>query len=319
MPFGLATAPAQFTLLMNSVLQDLKAVIVFMDDILVFSKSLQDRHIHTRLVLERLLEHKLYAAPKKCEFYRTSVEYLGHIITPEGTSVVPSKAKAVEDWPTPTDLKQLRQFLGLSGFYRHFVDQHDKLAQPLADLLAAKTRFVWSSRQQEAFNALKAALCSAPVLIFPDPSVPFTVSTDASDYATGAVLQQDYGRGLQRTTYLSRKLNSAERNYPVHEKELLAIVHSVRQWRHHLQGAQHTVPVLTDHVTLKYFHKQPKLSQRQVRWTELFAEFDLKIKYKPGLENIVTDAMSRRPDLQMVLCAFFNSSPLPNTVVDYHK
>jgi hypothetical protein len=114
MPFGLANAPAQFTLLMNSVLQDLKAVIVFMDDILIFSKSLQDHHTHIRLYLERLREHKLYAAPKKCDFFRTRVEYLGHIITPEGTSVVLSKVKAIVDWPTSTDLKQLRQFLGLS-------------------------------------------------------------------------------------------------------------------------------------------------------------------------------------------------------------
>jgi hypothetical protein len=143
--------------------------------------------------------------------------------------------------------------------------------------------------------------------------MPFTVSTDASDFAIGAVLQQDHGNGLLPVAYLSRKLNSAEINYPVHEKELLAIVHAVRQWRHHLQGAQHTVRVLTDHVTLKYFHKQPKLSQRQVRWTELFSDFDLDIQYKPGRENVVPDALSRRPDLKMVLCALFNSAPLPDT------
>jgi hypothetical protein len=160
------------------------------------------------------------------------------------------------------------------------------------------------------------------VLLFPDSKLPFVVSTDASDYAIGAVLQQDHGSGLQPIAYLSRKLNSAGRNYPVHEKELLAIVHAVRQWRHHLQGAQHTVTVLTDHVTLRYFHQQPKLSQRQVRWTDLFATFDLDIKYKPVRENIVPDALSRRPDLKsvscepdvkIVLCALFNSKPLPDT------
>lgn len=239
MPFGLANAPAQFTLLMNYVLQGLN--VVFMDDILVYYKSLQDHHKHIRVVLESLREHTLYCAPKKCEFYRTSVEYSGHIITPKGTTVVPSKAKAIEEWPQPTNLKQLRQFLGLSGFYRHFVDQYGKVAKPFTDLLSANTSYVWSSRQQEAFDALRAALTSAPVLAFPDPSLPFTVGTDASDYAIGAVLQQDLGKGLQPIAFLSRKLNSAERNYPVHEKELLAIVHACRQWRHHLQGDQHTV------------------------------------------------------------------------------
>jgi hypothetical protein len=319
MPFGLANAPAQFTLLMNYVLQGIDFVVVFMDDILVYSKSLEDHHAHVRVVLERLREHKLYCAPKKCEFYRTSVEYLGHVITTDGTTVVPSKAKAIEDWPQPENLKQLRQFLGLSGFYRHFIDQYSKISKPLTDLLAAHTPFVWGSRQQQAFQELKIALTTAPVLIFPDPSLPFTVSTDASDFAIGAVLQQDQGRGLQPIAFLSRKLNSAERNYPVHEKELLAIVFALKHshWRHHLQGAQHTVTVLTDHVTLKYFHKQPKLSQRQVRWTELFADFDLDIKYKPGRENVVPDALSRRPDLKVVLCALLGShstsSPFPDT------
>jgi hypothetical protein len=149
-------------------------------------------------------------------------------------------------------------------------------------LLAANVPYVWNSLQQEAFDALKAALTTAPVLVSPDAKLPFVVSTDASDYAIGAVNheanQQNQGSGMQPIAYFSRQLNSAEHNYPVHEKELLAIVHAVRQWRHHLQGAQHTVTTSTDHVTLRYFHQQPKLSQRQVRWTDLFATFDLDIK-----------------------------------------
>ena len=138
------------------------------------------------------------------------------------------------------------------------------------------------------------------------------MGTDASDYAVGAVLQQDHGRGLQPAVYLSRKLSSAERNYAVHEKELLAIVHAVRTWRQHLQGVKHTIKVLTDHVTLRYFHRQPKLSQRQMRWTELFQSFDLDIQYKPGRKNAVPDTISRRPDLKTVLCAMLNSQPLPD-------
>ena len=139
MPFGLANAPAQFTLLMNSVLKGLPFVVVFMDDILVFSKTVSEHHDHVREVLNRLRQHKLYASPKKCEFYRESVEYLGHVITPEGVTVLPSKVNAVQGWPPPTDLKTLRQFLGLTGFYRHFVPQYGTIAAPLTDLLQAST------------------------------------------------------------------------------------------------------------------------------------------------------------------------------------
>jgi hypothetical protein len=143
---------------------------------------------------------------------RTTVEYLGHIITPTGTSVIPSKAKAVESWPTPTNLKQLRQFVGFSGFYRHFVNQYGKIAKLLTDLLSANTPYIWGTSQQEAFVALRAALYSAPVLAFPDHALPVVVSTDASDFAIGAVLQQDQGKGLQPISYLSRNLNGAKRN-----------------------------------------------------------------------------------------------------------
>ena len=142
MSFGLANAPAQFTLLLNSVLEGLACMILFMDDILVFSKTLKEHNVAVTAVLARLRENQLYAAPHKCEFYRSSVEYLGHLITPQGNTVVPSKAKAIEDWPTPSNLKQLRQFLGLSGFYRHFVNQSGKVAKPLTNLLASKTSFV---------------------------------------------------------------------------------------------------------------------------------------------------------------------------------
>jgi hypothetical protein len=147
MPFGLANAPAQFTLLMNSVLKGIACCVVFMDDILVFSKTLENHHQDLLNVLQRLREHTLYAAPEKCELYCSSVGYLGHIITPQGTRVVPAKSNAAKDWPAPKNLKELRQFLGLSEFYRHFVHMYSKIAKPLTDLLAANTPYVWSSRQ----------------------------------------------------------------------------------------------------------------------------------------------------------------------------
>jgi hypothetical protein len=309
MPFGLANAPATFTLLMTEVLSGLSNVLVFMDDILVFSKDLTTHHQHLRAVLSRLREHSLYAKPSKCELYRTTSEYLGHLVTPDGITTLPGKTQAIATWPTPTNIKELRQFLGLTGFYRHFVHRYSHIAAPLTDLLGTNP-WHWAARQQTAFDELRNALTTAPILIYPDPNKPFVVGTDASDFATGAVLQQDLGRGLQPIAFMSRKLNDAQRNYPVHEKELLAVVDALKQWRHYLQGARFTVRVLTDHITLKYFHQQPKLSPRQVRWSELLTNFDLSIEYRPGRTNTVPDALSRRPDLKMLaLAALVNTAP----------
>ena len=297
MPFGLANAPAQFTLLMDTVPHDLPFVAVFMDDILVYSPSMHEHQSHVRAVLNRLREHKLFCSPKKCEFFRTSVEYLGHVVTPSGIAAVPSKLIEIDTWPIPTDIKTLRQFLGLTGFYRHFIKNFGAIAAPLTDLLQDNVSWHWSSRHASAFVALRAALSSAPVLAFPDPGQPFVLHTDASDFAVGCVLQQDLGKGLQPIAFLSKKLNDAERNYPVHEKELLAIVQALKTWRHHLQGAAFQSIVYTDHATLKHFLRQPKMSQRQMRWAQVFADFDLEIKRIGGNDNVVADALSRRPDL----------------------
>jgi hypothetical protein len=243
---------------------------------------------------------KLYAAPDKCEFYRTASEYLGHLVTPSGLSALPFKIEAVASWPPPRQVKDLRQFLGLTGFYRHFTQNYATIAAPLTDLLGPQP-LQWSSRENQAFEGLKAALTNAPVLAFPDSTKPFVYGTDASDFAIGAVLQQDHGKGLQPIAFLSQKLTPHQVKYPVREKELFAIIEALCVWRHHLQGTAFTVKVLTDHVTLKYFTTQPKFSPCQVRWSELLTDFDLKIEHKPGRLNIVPDALSRCPDVKMLL------------------
>jgi hypothetical protein len=192
------------------------------------------------------------------------------------------------------NITDVRSFLGLAGYYRRFVEGFSKLASPLTELLKKETTFVWGNHEQNAFDALKKAITSAPILISPDPSKPYVVTTDASGFATGAILQQDHGRKLQPIAFMSHKMNAAERNYPVHEQELLAVVHALREWRHYLHGAK--FEVVTDHMSLKHFLTQPRLSARQARWAEFMQEFEMKITHRPGKLNQAADALSRRPD-----------------------
>jgi RNase H-like domain found in reverse transcriptase/Reverse transcriptase (RNA-dependent DNA polymerase)/Integrase zinc binding domain/Retroviral aspartyl protease/Chromo (CHRromatin Organisation MOdifier) domain len=299
MPFGLTNAPASFQLLVNSLFEDYleRFMLVYLDDILIYSCSEQEHGRHLRLVLQRLRDAKLYAAPSKCEFWKTHVEFLGHIVTADGLGMVDTKVKAIQDWKPPTKLTELRSFLGLAGYYRRFVRDFSALALPLTELTRKDQHFVWQSRQQVAFERLKAALVTAPVLVLPDFSKPFVIHTDASEFATGAVLSQDHGAGLQPIAYLSATLSSPERRYSTYDKEMLAIIHALKMWRHLIHGAH--VTVFTDHQALSSFRSQRSLNNRQARWLVELMEFgdNLEIKYKPGSENVVADALSRRSDL----------------------
>lgn len=301
MPFGLTNAPATFMALTNDVFREYldRFVIVYLDDILVYSPDEATHAQHLRLVLQRLRDNKLYAKASKCEFYKASVEFLGHVVDADGMRPDPKKVAAVQEWPRPTTVSELRSFLGLASYYRRFVEGFSRLTAPLTELLRKNTPYVWGPRQEDAFVATKSALTSAPVLALPDPARPFTVNCDASDYAIGAVLMQDNGNGLQPLAYESRKFNAAERNYPVHDREMLAIVHALRTWRHYLDGS--LVNGITDHETLKYFATQPHLTKRQARWMEFLQEFDLNIVYQPGKTNVVADALSRRADLASIV------------------
>src|SRR3979411_201942 len=198
---------------------------------------------------------------------------------------------------TTKNVHDIRSFLGLAGYYRRFVKDFSKIASPLTELLHKSKKFQWTDEQEQAFHTLKVAVSSAPVLIVPDPKLAYTVLTDASGYAIGAALCQDHGNGLQPCAYLSRKMNSHEMNYPVHEQELLAIIHALREWRHYLHGNQFTV--VTDHRSLQYLQTQPHLSARQTRWSEFLQQFDFTVLYRSGKENHVADALSRRPDHQV--------------------
>jgi hypothetical protein len=210
----------------------------------------------------------------------------------------PSKVDAVMKWPQPKNIHDIRSFLGLAGYYRRFVKDFSKLASPLTNLLHKNIPFKWTEKQEAAFTELKQAVSTAPVLIVPDPNQPYVVVTDASGFAIGAALCQDHGNGQQPCAYISRKMNNHEVNYPVHEQELLAIIHALREWRHYLHGNQFTV--ITDHRSLQYLQTQPHLSARQVRWSEFLQQFDFIVTYRAGKENHVADALSRRPDHQLV-------------------
>jgi hypothetical protein len=298
LPFGLTNAPATFMHLMNQIFAPYldKFVLVFLDDILIFSHTVEEHEQHVRQVLNKLHEHKLYAKLSKCELFKHSVEFLGHIVDAKGLHMMEDKVKAICEWPPLKSIDDVRSFLGLVGFYRKFIRMFSDIAAPLTALLHNGVKFEWSAEQQKAFDALKKAVTAKPVLVLPDVSKPYVVTTDASGYAVGATLSQDHGFGQQPIAFLSKKMLSAEKNYPVHEQELLAIVIALREWRHYLHGNSFTARILTDHHSLQWLRSQPHLSVRQARWMELMAEFDFKIEYQEGKKNIVADGLSRRPD-----------------------
>lgn len=298
LPFGLTNAPATFMHLMHQTFRPFldDFVIVFLDDILIFSKTREEHEEHVRKVLQMLRQEKLFAKESKCELFRTEVEFLGHIVGRDGVRMMEDKVKAVQEWPTPTRVSHVRSFLGTAGYYRRFIRDFSKISTPLSNLTKESTKFEWGHAQEAAFLQLKQSIMSAPVLVLPDPNVPYVVHVDASGYAVGAVLQQDQGKGLQPIAFLSKKMLDAETRYPVHEQELLAIIHALSTWRHYLHGRK--FKVLTDHRSLQHFKTQPLLSNRQSRWKDVIANFDFDIEYIEGKKNVVADGLSRRVDHQ---------------------
>ena len=298
LPFGLTNAPATFMHLMHQAFRAHldEFVIVFLDDILIYSKTLEEHERHVRTALEVLKREQLYAKESKCELFKTEVEFLGHIVGRDGVRMMEDKVRAVQDWPTPSSIRHVRSFLGAAGYYRRFIKGFSSIAAPLTELTKDGVTFEWGHHHAEAFRQLKHAIANGPVLALPDPNLPYVVHTDASGFAVGAVLQQDQGRGLQPIAYLSKKMLDAETRYPTHEQELLAIITALKSWRHYLHGAKFTVR--TDHHALRYFKSQPQLSARQARWKDVLANFDFEIEYVPGVSNHVADGLSRRADHQ---------------------
>jgi hypothetical protein len=290
MSFGLTNALAYFMYLMNSVFMPNldKFVVVFIDDILIYSKTQEDHANHIRVVLQRLCDHRLYAKFSKCEFWLDSVKFLGHTISSEGISVDPTKVQEVMDWKPPTSVHQIRSFLGLAGYYRRFILDFSKIAKPMTELLKKEVKFHWDDKCEEAFHALRKLLTTALVLGQPDSTQPFDVYCDASGTGLGCVLMQN----SRVIAYASRALRNHEQNYPTHDLELAAVIHALKIWRHHLMGAK--CNIYTDHKSLKYIFTQADLNMRQRSWLELIKDYNLEVHYHPGKANVVADALSRK-------------------------
>lgn len=297
LPFGLVNAPAVFQALVNDVLRDMLNVFVFvyLDDILIFSPSLQMHIQHVRRVLQRLLENRLFVKAEKCAFHVSSVTFLGSVVLADGISMDPAKVRAVVEWPVPDSRVALQRFLGFANFYCRFISNFSRVADPLTALTSSKTRFVWSEPAQSAFDILKRLFSTAPILVTPNPERQFIVDVDASDVAVGAILSQrsPQDERVHPCAYFSRRLSPAERNYDIGNRELLAVRLALGEWRHWLEGISIPFVVWTNHKNLEYIRTAKRLNARQARWALFFGRFDFSISFRPGKKNIKPDALSR--------------------------
>ncbi|GJQ92596.1 putative reverse transcriptase domain-containing protein [Tanacetum coccineum] len=290
MSFGLTNAPTVFMDLMNRVCKPYldKFVIVFIDDILIYSKNKQEHEEHLKLILESLKKEELYAKFSKCEFWIPKVQFLGHVIDSQGIHVDPAKIKSIKDWASPKSPTEIRQFLGLVGYYRRFIEGFSNIAKPITKLTQKKVKFEWGDKQEIAFQLIKQNVCSAPILALPKGSEDFIVYYDASKKGLGVMLMQRE----KVIAYASRQLKIYEKNYTTHDLELGAVVFSLKLWRHYLYGTKCTV--FTDLKSLQHILNQKELNMRQRRWLELISDYDCKIRYHPGKANVVADALSRK-------------------------
>ncbi|GJT68140.1 reverse transcriptase domain-containing protein [Tanacetum coccineum] len=294
MPFGLTNAPAVFMDLMNQVCKPYldKFMIVFIDDILIYSKNKKEHEGHLKINLSLLKEEKLFAKFSKCEFWLYKVQFLGHVIDSEGIHVDPAKIESVKDWMTPKTPTEIHQFLGLAGYYRRFIEGFSKIARPMTKLTQKRVKFDWGEKAEAAFQLLKQKLCSAPILALPEGSENFVVYYDASHKGLDAILMQTE----KVITYASRQLKVHEINYTIHDLELRAVVFALKMWRHYLYGTK--CVVFIDHKSLQHILDQKELNKRQRRWLELLSDYDCEIRYHPGKANVVADALSQKERLK---------------------
>ncbi|GKE47791.1 putative reverse transcriptase domain-containing protein [Tanacetum coccineum] len=284
MPFRLTNAPTVFMDLMNRVCKPYldKFVIVFTDDILIYSCDEKEHEEHLKTILELLKKEELYAKFSKCEFWIHSVKFLGHVINRSGIHVDPTKIEAVKNWASPTTPSEIRQFLGLAGYYRRFIEGFSKIAKPMTELTQKNQKFDWGEEQEEAFQLLKQKLYAALILALPEGSEDFVVYCDASIKGLGAVLMQR----MKVIAYASRQLKIHEKNYTTF---------ALKIWRHYLYGTK--CVVFTDHKSLQHILDQKDLNMRQRRWIELLSDYDCEIRYHPGKANVVS-ALSRKESIE---------------------
>ena len=313
MPFGLSGAPASFQRLMDQICRDLPFATTYLDDLLIHSRTLEEHKDHLHILFERLSQAGLTLRGDKCTIGLTKVKYLGHLFSAKGMEPDHQKIAAVCDWDIPKNVSELKSFLGLASYYRRYICQFADIAAPLNNLTNKAVSFVWDNNCQSAFECLKSHLTRVPVLAYPDFSTTashFQLHTDASATGLGAVLEQ----GGKVVAYASRTLNQAERNYSVIQRECLAIIYALKQFRHYLLGRPFTL--LTDHAPLQWLAGQ-KMEGLLARWALATQEYDFTISYRKGSANGNADALSRKPTYTKEQCA--TTLCLPKLLPDLHQ
>lgn len=296
MPFGLTNAPATFQRWMNELLSDCLDIyaLAYLDDIMIYSDNIEEHRKQVRHVLQRLTEAGVKLKASKCEFHTDRVEYLGFVIGPQGIEMDKEKIKTVTEWKQPTRVKEIQSFLGFCNFYRRFIKDFASLARPMTKLTHKDSKFEWGEEQEKAFETLKKAITSEPVLSHYDPEKQLTLETDASDYGIGVVCSQaDENGNLHPIGFYSRQLKPAELNYEIHDKELLAIVEGLTRFGKYCMTSRHKIKILTDHKNLEYWNSKRDLNLRQARWSEKLANYDFKIYFRPGKLCGKPDILSR--------------------------
>lgn len=343
LPFGLQNSPATYQRLMEDILGDynLNICLIYLDDVIIFSKTHQEHLERLEKVFQRIRESGLKLSPKKCKFFKEEVVYVGHSVSAAGIRPDPEKTEVIRNWPTPTTPEDVQRFLGFAGYYRKFVQNFSKIAKPLSELMPVpqkKTKrskrnqnsvqrsWEWGENQETAFQTLKQLLTSPPILGYADYTLPFELHTDASKDGLGAVLYQEHDGEKKVIAYASRGLTKAERNYPAHRLEFLALKWAISEkFREYLYGAKHFT-VLTDNNPLTYVLTSAKLDATGHRWLAALAAYNFDIKYRPGINNIDADTLSRSPltepqpplehvaeDTIKALCGAITSEPMVNS------
>jgi hypothetical protein len=300
MPFGLTNAPATFQVYMDDCLRPYMDdfVVCYLDDILIYSEDPVQHEGHVTKVLERLREYGLYCKAEKCEFSVKKVGFLGFVISPDGIEMEADRIATIEDWPTPKSVKDVQVLMGFTNFYRRFVRKYAKVTAPNTNLLKKSEKWEWTREADAALQKLKRAFTEATILQHFDADKPITLQTDASGFAIARILNQfDCFGVLRPTSFYSRKCSPAEQNYDTYDRELLAIVASMKQWRHHLEGARYKILIQCDHKNLEYFQTTKVLARRQARWAEILPAYDFTIEHLDGTKN-PADGPSQRPDYE---------------------
>ncbi|KAF8749329.1 hypothetical protein RHS01_10135 [Rhizoctonia solani] len=311
MTFGLTNTPAAFQHFMNKLFKDLLnvCIIIYLDDILIYSKDDVTHTQHVHEVLKQLMENQLFCKASKCTFHITSMKYLGIIVSGKGFSLDQLKIQAVKDWPTPTKIKEVQSFLGFANFSCWFIANFSHMARPLHNLVKNDIPWMWDKREQGAFQNLKNSITNTLVLCHADPTKPYFLEMDASGAALGSILSQCQEDGcLYPLGFLLESFKGAEQNYDMHYKELLAIIQSFEYWRIFLEGTLHPITVFTDHHNLEYWKESQTFNCCHAQWHLLLAGYNFQIVYCPGKQSGKPNALSRwldhaniPPELQSML------------------